>query len=99
MLFRSEIGEAVADLDPRPDLLLTVGADARLIAAGVEHTGMPVHAFAAVEAAATFVREAVCDYSGPQLVLVKGSRGVHLEEVTRSMINWQSAVPPLCKGG
>ena len=94
-----EIGEAVADLDPRPDLLLTVGADARLIAAGVEHTGMPVHAFAAVEAAATFVREAVCDYSGPQLVLVKGSRGVHLEEVTRSMIDWQSAVPPLCKGG
>ncbi|MBI3302962.1 MAG: UDP-N-acetylmuramoyl-tripeptide--D-alanyl-D-alanine ligase [Deltaproteobacteria bacterium] len=78
-----EIAEVVAAIDPRPDLLVTVGEEARLIATGIEQTGLPVLAFAAASAAAAFVREAVLSYAGPQLVLVKGSRGVHLEEVTR----------------
>ncbi len=78
-----EVGKLVAALTPPPDLLVTVGEDALLIAAEVENKGMPVKTFLAAEAAAAFVRETLLGHSGPQLVLVKGSRGVHLEEVTR----------------
>jgi len=80
-----EIGEVVAALNPPPDLLVTVGKEARVIAMRVEQANIPVHTFPAVEAATAFVQEAVLGYTGPQLVLVKGSRGVHLEEVTRSL--------------
>ncbi len=82
----AEIGEEVAALAPRPDLVITVGEDARLIATRVAGMGIPVHAFDGAETAATFVRETMLGYAGPQLVLVKGSRGVHLEEVTRRLI-------------
>jgi len=78
-----EIGEAVAALVPPPDLLVTVGEDARLIAAVAGRAGIPVRAFAAAEAAAAFVREVVLGFDGPQLLLIKGSRGARLEEVTR----------------
>jgi UDP-N-acetylmuramoyl-tripeptide--D-alanyl-D-alanine ligase len=78
-----EIGEAVAALAPRPDFVVTVGEDARLIAAEVEKTPIPGRWFAAAEQAAAFVRETVEHFAGPQLLLVKGSRGVRLEEVTR----------------
>ncbi len=78
-----EIGEAVAMLTPRPDFLVTVGEDAKLIAAEVEKTTVPVRWFATAEQAAAFVRETVEHFAGPQLLLVKGSRGLRLEEVTR----------------
>lgn len=78
-----EMGEYVAALAPRPDLLVTVGEDARQIAAVAKPHGISVSAFAAVGEAAAFVQEAVRSFDGPQLVLVKGSRGVHLEDVTR----------------
>ena len=78
-----EIGEAVAALVPPPDLLVTVGEDAHLIAAVAGRAGIPVRAFAAAEAAAAFVREVVLGFAGPQLLLIKGSRGARLEEVTR----------------
>ena len=81
----AEVGEEIAALTPRPDLVITVGEDARLVAARVAGTGILVHVFASAEAAAAFVREAVLGYTGQQLVLVKGSRGVHLEEVTRRL--------------
>jgi UDP-N-acetylmuramoyl-tripeptide--D-alanyl-D-alanine ligase len=81
----AEVGEEIAALTPRPDLVITVGEDARLVAARVAGTGILVHVFARAEAAAAFVREAVLGYTGQQLVLVKGSRGVHLEEVTRRL--------------
>jgi UDP-N-acetylmuramoyl-tripeptide--D-alanyl-D-alanine ligase len=81
-----EIGAAVATLDPPADLLITVGEEARLIAAQVKQTDVPVQSFAMADAAAAFVQDAVDGFSGPQLVLVKGSRGVHLEEVTRRLM-------------
>jgi len=81
----AEIGEEMTTLTPRPDLVITVGEDARLIAARVAGTGIPVHAFDGAETAAAFARETMLAYTGPQLVLVKGSRGVHLEEVTRRL--------------
>jgi UDP-N-acetylmuramyl pentapeptide synthase len=70
---------------PRPDLLVTVGEDAHLVAARAEQVGIPVRAFATAAAAAVFVREAVLAFAGPQLLLLKGSRGVHLEEVTQCL--------------
>jgi UDP-N-acetylmuramoyl-tripeptide--D-alanyl-D-alanine ligase len=81
-----EIGKIVAALDPRPDILVTVGQDARLIADEVERTGIQVHWFAQSEVAAAFVQEIILHAMGPQLVLVKGSRGVRLEEVTRRLV-------------
>ena len=81
-----EIGEMVAALLPRPDMVVTVGHDARLIAAEAERAGLIVQAFAQADAAATFVCETVVGHTGPQLVLVKGSRGIRLEEVTRRLV-------------
>ncbi|MGE0825310.1 MAG: UDP-N-acetylmuramoyl-tripeptide--D-alanyl-D-alanine ligase [Candidatus Binatia bacterium] len=78
-----EIGEAVAALTPRPDMLVAVGEGAKRIAEEVEKTPVSVHWFATVEPAAAFVREMVDQYNGPQLLLIKGSRGIRLEEVTR----------------
>jgi UDP-N-acetylmuramoyl-tripeptide--D-alanyl-D-alanine ligase len=78
-----EIGQAVAALTPRPDMVVTVGEDAKLIAAEVEKTAVPVRWFADAEQAATCVQEAMEQFDGPQLLLVKGSRGIRLEEVTR----------------
>lgn len=80
-----EIGEAVAAMQPPPDWVVTVGEDAKLIAAAVEKTSIASHWFAASEQAATFVREMVANFSGAQLLLVKGSRGIRLEEVTRNV--------------
>ena len=77
-----EIGEAVAALRPHPDCVVTVGEDAKLIAAAVEKTSIPSRWFATVEQAAAFVQETIAHCDGPQLLLVKGSRGIRLEEVT-----------------
>jgi UDP-N-acetylmuramoyl-tripeptide--D-alanyl-D-alanine ligase len=80
-----EIGELVAALSPPPDLVVTIGEDAHLIAAAAAGAGLSVCSFATVATAIPFLAEKVSDYTGPQLVLVKGSRGVHLEEVTRTL--------------
>jgi UDP-N-acetylmuramyl pentapeptide synthase len=64
---------------------VTVGEDAKLIAAEVEKTSIPGRWFAAAEQAATFVQKAIQQFAGPQLLLVKGSRGIRLEEVTRRL--------------
>lgn len=77
-----EIGDYLATLSPSVDLLVTVGEDARLIAAEAGQAGIPTRTFAQAEAAAAYVHEVVSAYAGPQLLLIKGSRGVHLEEVT-----------------
>jgi UDP-N-acetylmuramoyl-tripeptide--D-alanyl-D-alanine ligase len=82
-----EIGEAVAALRPQPDCVVTVGEDAKLIAAAVAKTSIPSRWFAASEQVAAFVQEMVANFSGPQLLLVKGSRGIRLEEVTRRVGN------------
>jgi UDP-N-acetylmuramoyl-tripeptide--D-alanyl-D-alanine ligase len=78
-----EMGEFVTSLTPPPDLLVTVGVDANLIASAARGQGLTARAFPLVAEAAAFVQETARDFTGSQLVLVKGSRGVHLEEVTR----------------
>lgn len=80
-----EIGELIATLRPRPDLVVAVGPEANLIATETERVGLETHRFAESEAAAAFLRETMLGHQGAQLVLVKGSRGIRLEEVTRSL--------------
>ncbi len=81
-----EMGEAIAALSPAPDMVVVVGPESRLIAAEVERSGIPVQWFAQSDVAATFVQATVASHSGPQLILVKGSRGIQLEEVTRRLV-------------
>jgi UDP-N-acetylmuramoyl-tripeptide--D-alanyl-D-alanine ligase len=81
-----EIGEMVATLTPVPDVVVTVGHEARLIAVEAERAGLGVHAYAQAAAAAAFVRDTVARYTGAQLILIKGSRGARLEEVTRRLV-------------
>jgi UDP-N-acetylmuramyl pentapeptide synthase len=81
-----EIGELIATLCPRPDLVVAVGPEANLITTETERVGIETHRFAESETAAAFLRENVDKYQSPQLVLVKGSRGIRLEEVTRSLV-------------
>jgi UDP-N-acetylmuramoyl-tripeptide--D-alanyl-D-alanine ligase len=78
-----EIGEMAASLKPAPDLVIVVGPEARLMGAAVEQAGLTMRWFEHSAEAATFVQETVASYTGPQLLLVKGSRGVRLEEVIR----------------
>jgi UDP-N-acetylmuramoyl-tripeptide--D-alanyl-D-alanine ligase len=81
-----EIGEIVAALTPAPDLVVLVGPDARLMGIEAERVDISVRWFEKSDTAATFVRETVASHAGPQLVLVKGSRGIRLEEVTRRLV-------------
>jgi UDP-N-acetylmuramoyl-tripeptide--D-alanyl-D-alanine ligase len=81
-----QIGAMTVALLPLPDLVVTVGKDAKLIAAEVKKTSVPVRWFAKSDRAATFVRKAIDSFHGPQLVLIKGSRGIRLEEVTRRVM-------------
>jgi UDP-N-acetylmuramoyl-tripeptide--D-alanyl-D-alanine ligase len=80
-----EIGALLATLTPRPDLVVTVGEDAHEMAAATERAGIETRRFATSDAAATFLHAHVLAYQGPQLALVKGSRGIRLEEVTRRL--------------
>ena len=81
-----EVGEMVAALTPAPDVVVTVGHEARLIAVEAERAGLVVHTYVQAEAAAAFVQDTVTSYIGSQLILVKGSRGTRLEEVTRRLV-------------
>lgn len=81
-----EVGEMVAALTPSPDVVVTVGHGARLIAVEAERAGLVVYAYAQAEAAADFIQDIVARYTEAQLILVKGSRGVRLEEVTRRLV-------------
>jgi UDP-N-acetylmuramoyl-tripeptide--D-alanyl-D-alanine ligase len=93
-----EIGQAVAVLTPHPDMVVTVGEDAKLVAAAVGKTSIPSHWFATAEQAAAFVHETVSNFPGPQLLLVKGSRGIRLEEVTRQVSDKSGASPGQVQG-
>jgi UDP-N-acetylmuramoyl-tripeptide--D-alanyl-D-alanine ligase len=81
-----EVGEMIAALTPAPDMVVTVGDEARLTAVAAERAGLVVHAYTEAEAAAAFVRNIVAGYTGAQLILIKGSRGARLEEVTRRLV-------------
>ena len=80
-----EMGELVARLDPHPDLLVTVGQEARAIADQARAKGVAVQTFATADEAAAFLRDTLRSSAGRHLVLVKGSRGVQLERVSQAL--------------
>ena len=65
--------------------MITVGHEARALAAQAQAKGVSVQTFHTATEAADFMRDTVEGYAGPQLVLVKGSRGVQLEIVTQAL--------------
>lgn len=66
------------------DLLVTVGADARWIADGARsvRADFPCHSFADNASAAAFLKEAL---RPGDIVLVKGSRGMHTDEIVEAL--------------
>lgn len=86
-LRHKEIGAYVAGLTPTPDALVTVGRYAPLLAEAAERAGLPAHVFPDATAAAPCVRALVRQADGPQLMLVKGSRSVHLEHILESLVD------------
>ena len=82
-----EIGAYVTGLTPAPDALVTVGQYAPQLAEAAERAGLPAHVFPDATAAAPCVRALVRQADGPQLMLVKGSRGVHLERILESFVD------------
>ena len=81
-----EIGAYVAGLKPVPDALVTVGQYAPQLADAAVQAGLPAHVFPDATAAAPCVHALVQQVDGPQLMLVKGSRGVHLERILEALV-------------
>ena len=86
-LRHKEIGAYVAGLTPAPDALVTVGQYAPQLAEAAERAGFSAHVFSDATAAAPCVHALVRQADGPQLMLVKGSRGVHLESILESLVD------------
>ena len=86
-LRHKEIGTYVTGLKPAPDVLVTVGQYAPQLAEAAERAGLQAHVFPDATAAVPCVRALVRQADGPQLMLVKGSRGVHLEQVLESLVD------------
>ncbi len=80
-----EMGAFIVSLNPQPDLLITVGDEAKEIATHAQDSGIPVQTCQTAEDAAALVQETIHNFGGQQLVLVKGSRGVRLEVVTQGL--------------
>ena len=86
-LRHKEIGTYATGLKPAPDVLVTVGQYAPQLAEAAERAGLQAHVFPDATAAVPCVRALVRQADGPQLMLVKGSRGVHLEQVLESLVD------------
>ncbi len=82
-----EIGAYVTGLTPAPDALVTVGQYAPQLAEATVQAGLQAHVFPDATAAAPCVRTLVRQADGPQLMLVKGSRGVHLEQILEALVD------------
>lgn len=81
-----EIGAYVAQLTPPPDTIIAVGHYAPQLAEAAQQAGLTVHVFPDAQAATPFVRSLVLQTESPQLMLVKGSRGLHLEQLLESLV-------------
>ena len=82
-----QIGAYVAGLTPVPDALVTVGQYAPQLAEATVQAGLPAHVFPDATAAVPCVRALVRQADGPQLMLLKGSRGVHLEQIVEALVD------------
>ncbi len=81
-----EIGAYVAKLTPPPDAVVTIGQYAQPLAECAAQANIPVHVFPDAQAATPMVLSLVLQTESPQLMLVKGSRGVHLEQIVESLV-------------
>jgi len=82
-----EVGAYLAELKEQgrqTGILVTVGTQAAFIADEAKKKGMQnVHAFSSNAEAAAFLKETL---SGGDVVLVKGSRGMHTEEILQAFV-------------
>ena len=86
-LRHQEIGAYIVGLTPAPDALVTVGQYAPQLAEAAVQAGLSTRVFPDATAAVPGVRALVRQADGPQLMLVKGSRGVHLEHILESLVD------------
>ena len=86
----AELGAAVAGLDPAPDAVVAVGQYAAALGRAASEAGITAHGFADVDAALPCIRDLVedggADGHAGQLMLVKASRGVHLERIVEALV-------------
>ena len=82
-----EVGAYLATLEEQGrvcNILVTVGTQAAFIAEEAKHQGMTqVHSFSSNEEAVSWLKEIFC---AGDVVLVKGSRGMHTEEIIRTFL-------------
>lgn len=84
-----EIGRFLACPHVRPDILITVGEQARLIGEEAAHAGISVQHFTTSDEAAQgmhFTDDRRC------LILLKGSRGMHLEKLLDVLLHQVKAI-------
>lgn len=86
----AELGATIAGLDPAPDVVVAVGQFASSLTRAADEAGVAAHGFADVDAALPHVRTLVedggADGRAGQLMLVKASRGVHLERIVDALV-------------
>ena len=86
-----ELGATIAGLDPAPDAVVAVGQFAAALTRAADEAGITAHGFADVDAALSHVRAFVedggADGHAGQLMLVKASRGVHLERIVDALVD------------
>ncbi len=76
-----EIGQLIPTPELRPDQLVVVGSWARLIGEEAAQAGVRVRHFVASDEAAAALVSELTESEEPRLVLLKGSRGMHLEKL------------------
>lgn len=85
----TELGAAISGLDPAPDAVIAVGQFAGALTRAADAAGIPAHGFADVDAALPCVRDLVedggVDSHAGRLMLVKASRGLHLERIVEAL--------------
>ena len=74
-----EIGAYVANLSPPADLVVAIGEFSTLLTEASKRAKCPAHAFATSAEAKEFLSRLLGETDRPHLVLVKASRGMHLE--------------------
>ncbi len=84
-----QIGRSLADRRVRPDRLITVGEQARLIGEEAAQVGIPVQHFATPDAVARSMR---LTNQKRYFILLKGSRGMHLERVLDGLLSLANGI-------
>lgn len=83
----TEVGTAIAALTPAPDAVVTVGRFAVQLAEPARTAGIATYVFADVDTAVPHIRALLENSRATQLMLVKASRGVHLEHVIEWLVD------------